>query len=177
MLYQFCITAEEDLQIETSCTLVKLMLCSKLTILPFIVTISMNLYNISVQPVCPASSVCLSVCLSVPLQVWDMRTKACIHTLTGHSNTVSSVLAQAANPQVCVCVCVCVRVCARVCVRACVCACVVSPSSSVLLPALQVITASHDSTIRLWDLAAGKTSAVLTNHKKSIRSVVLHPSE
>ena len=106
-----------------------------------------------------------------------MRTKACIHTLTGHSNTVSSVLAQAANPQVCVCVRACVCVC--VCVRVCVCACVrvVSPGSSVLLPALQVITASHDSTIRLWDLAAGKTSAVLTNHKKSIRSVVLHPSE
>ena len=42
---------------------------------------------------------------------------------------------------------------------------------------LQVVTGSHDSTIRLWDLAAGKTKAVLTNHKKSVRSIALHPSE
>ena len=136
-----------------------------------------------------------------------MRTKACIHTLTGHTNTVSSVLAQSANPQVCACVlwCVCVCVCGvcgvggvgvvcgcgcahtrvrcGVCVCGvvwcvwcvvCVCLCV---HECVLCPAHQVVTASHDSTIRLWDLAAGKTSAVLTNHKKSIRSVVLHPSE
>lgn len=68
-----------------------------------------------------------------------MRTKACIHTLTGHTNTVACVRCQAANPQ--------------------------------------VITGSHDSTIRLWDLAAGKTKAVLTNHKKSVRSVVLHPTD
>ena len=30
----------------------------------------------------------------------------------------------------------------------------------------QIITGSADTTIRLWDLAAGKSSAVLTNHKK-----------
>ena len=121
-----------------------------------------------------------------------MRTKACIHTLTGHTNTVSSVLAQSANPQVCVCVCAHVRVCCGVCMCLCVCVCVhvhvsvdmcvcvhvrISVHECVLCPAHQVVTASHDSTIRLWDLAAGKTSAVLTNHKKSIRSVVLHPSE
>ena len=29
-----------------------------------------------------------------------MRTKACIHTLTGHTNTVADVVCQAANPQV-----------------------------------------------------------------------------
>ena len=29
-----------------------------------------------------------------------MRTKACIHTLTGHTNTVACVKCQAANPQV-----------------------------------------------------------------------------
>ncbi len=29
-----------------------------------------------------------------------MRTKACIHTLTGHTNTVADVVTQAANPQV-----------------------------------------------------------------------------
>ena len=29
-----------------------------------------------------------------------MRTKACIHTLTGHSNTVAEVHCQASEPQV-----------------------------------------------------------------------------
>ena len=29
-----------------------------------------------------------------------MRSKACIHTLTGHTNTVADVITQAANPQV-----------------------------------------------------------------------------
>ena len=82
---------------------------------------------------------CSEVEIATPPQVWDMRTKACIHTLSGHTNTVAAVKTQAANPQ--------------------------------------VVTGSHDSTIRLWDLAAGKTKAVLTNHKKSIRSVALHPSE
>lgn len=33
-------------------------------------------------------------------RVWDMRTKANVHTLTGHTNTVASVLCQAAEPQV-----------------------------------------------------------------------------
>ena len=43
---QFCITAEEDLRIETSCTLLKLMLCSKLTNLPLHCDhTAMNLYN------------------------------------------------------------------------------------------------------------------------------------
>ena len=35
-------------------------------------------------------------------RVWDMRTKACIHTLTGHNNTVADVKCQAAEPQVCI---------------------------------------------------------------------------
>lgn len=33
-------------------------------------------------------------------RVWDMRTKANVHTLTGHTNTVASVVSQAAEPQV-----------------------------------------------------------------------------
>ncbi|CAG2253186.1 PLRG1 [Mytilus edulis] len=33
-------------------------------------------------------------------RVWDMRTKACIHTLTGHNNTVADIRCQAAEPQV-----------------------------------------------------------------------------
>lgn len=45
------------------------------------------------------------------------------------------------------------------------------------LTVLQVITGSHDCTIRLWDLAAGKSKVTLTNHKKSVRSVVLHPTQ
>lgn len=40
----------------------------------------------------------------------------------------------------------------------------------------QIITGSHDSTIRLWDLAAGKSMCTLTNHKKSVRSIVTHPT-
>lgn len=41
----------------------------------------------------------------------------------------------------------------------------------------QVITGSMDSTIRLWDLAAGKTLTTLTHHKKSVRSLAIHPTE
>jgi pleiotropic regulator 1 len=39
----------------------------------------------------------------------------------------------------------------------------------------KIITGSHDSTIRCWDIIAGKTMCTLTNHKKSVRSIVLHP--
>ena len=70
-------------------------------------------------------------------RVWDMRTKVNIHTLSGHTNTVTSVLTQSTDPQ--------------------------------------IITASNDSTVRLWDLAAGKSVATLTNHKKSVRGLVAHP--
>ena len=41
----------------------------------------------------------------------------------------------------------------------------------------QDITASLDKTVRLWDLAAGKTMGVLTHHKKGVRALALHPSE
>jgi pleiotropic regulator 1 len=41
----------------------------------------------------------------------------------------------------------------------------------------QIMTGSMDSTIRLWDLAAGKTMATLTHHKKSVRALVKHPTE
>ena len=33
-------------------------------------------------------------------RVWDMRTKANVHTLTGHTNTIASVISQVAEPQV-----------------------------------------------------------------------------
>lgn len=32
----------------------------------------------------------------------------------------------------------------------------------------QIITGSHDSTIRLWDLASGRSMCQLTNHKVNI---------
>ncbi|EED24114.1 mRNA splicing protein (Prp5), putative [Talaromyces stipitatus ATCC 10500] len=41
----------------------------------------------------------------------------------------------------------------------------------------QIITGSLDSTVRLWDLAAGKTMGVLTHHKKGVRSLAIHPKE
>ncbi len=42
---------------------------------------------------------------------------------------------------------------------------------------VQVITGSHDTTVRLWDLRKGVTSATLTHHKKSVRALVGHPRE
>lgn len=41
----------------------------------------------------------------------------------------------------------------------------------------QVITGSHDSTIRLWDLRTAKTMNTLTFHKKSVRAMAAHPHE
>jgi pleiotropic regulator 1 len=41
----------------------------------------------------------------------------------------------------------------------------------------QIISGSHDSTIRLWDIVAAKTHATLTNHKKSVRAIALHPTQ
>jgi len=34
------------------------------------------------------------------IQIWDMRTKSCVHTFAGHTNTVAEVRCQAAEPQV-----------------------------------------------------------------------------
>lgn len=33
-------------------------------------------------------------------QVWDVRTKACVHTLVGHTNTIADVRCQGVEPQV-----------------------------------------------------------------------------
>jgi pleiotropic regulator 1 len=41
----------------------------------------------------------------------------------------------------------------------------------------QVISASLDSTIRLWDLVSGKTMSVLTHHTGPVRSLELHPTD
>lgn len=42
---------------------------------------------------------------------------------------------------------------------------------------MQIITGSHDKTIRLWDLRTGKTLSTLTYHKKSVRALAAHPTE
>ncbi|KAI4345404.1 hypothetical protein L6164_012532 [Bauhinia variegata] len=41
----------------------------------------------------------------------------------------------------------------------------------------QVVTGSHDTTIKFWDLRYGKTMVTLANHKKSVRAMALHPKE
>ena len=43
--------------------------------------------------------------------------------------------------------------------------------------ASQIITGSHDKTIKMWDLRKGKTMSTLTYHKKSIRAMAAHPQE
>lgn len=40
----------------------------------------------------------------------------------------------------------------------------------------QIITGSHDTTIRCWDIRIGKRISTLTNHKKSVRAIELHHS-
>ena len=42
---------------------------------------------------------------------------------------------------------------------------------------MQVVTASHDKTVRLWDLRMGKTLATLTHHKKAVRALTASPTE
>jgi pleiotropic regulator 1 len=85
----------------------------------------------------PALDILVSTGRDSVARMWDMRTKAQIHCLEGHTNTVSAVKCQDVEPQ--------------------------------------IITSSHDSTIRCWDIIAGKTMCTLTNHKKSVRALTLHP--
>ena len=65
----------------------------------------------------------------------------------------------------CVCVSVCLCICVCVSVSVCLCLCV----------CLCICAGSHDSCIKLWDLAAGKAYTTLTHHKKSVRALALHP--
>lgn len=48
----------------------------------------------------PTIDVLLTAGRDSTARVWDMRTKANVHTLTGHTNTVASVICQASEPQV-----------------------------------------------------------------------------
>jgi WD40 repeat protein len=41
----------------------------------------------------------------------------------------------------------------------------------------QIITASADTTVKLWDIVAGKTFTTLTHHKKGVRSLKAHPTD
>jgi pleiotropic regulator 1 len=59
--------------------------------------------------------------------------------LSGHSNTVESILCQADEPQ--------------------------------------IITGSHDKMIKFWDIRKQECLHTLTQHKKGVRAMVLHPSE
>ena len=75
--------------------------------------------NLSQLDLHPTIDILCSVGRDAVCRVWDMRTKANIMTLGGHTNTIASVSCQAVEPQ--------------------------------------IVTGSHDTTIRLWDLKAGKT--------------------
>lgn len=48
----------------------------------------------------PALDILVTAGRDATARVWDMRTKANIHTLTGHTNTVASVITQIPDPQV-----------------------------------------------------------------------------
>jgi pleiotropic regulator 1 len=40
-----------------------------------------------------------------------------------------------------------------------------------------LLSGSHDNTAKCWDLVAGKALFTLTNHKKAVRDVAIHPKE
>lgn len=96
-------------------------------------------------------------------RVWDMRTKAQVHVLAGHTATVADVKCQDADPQV-------ITGSMDSTVR-----CVLpfySPSSK---KSTKHVIFRYGN--RLWDLAAGKTMVTLTHHKKSVRALAIHPTE
>lgn len=89
-------------------------------------------------------------------RVWDMRTKAQIHVLAGHTATVADVKCQESDPQV-----------------------ITGSMDSTVrcVSAFSVISTVLIGPLRLWDLAAGKTMTTLTHHKKSVRALAIHPTE
>jgi len=91
-------------------------------------------------------------------RVWDMRTKANIHVLSGHTATVADVKCQDSDPQI-------------------VTGSMDSTIRFVLSPTQDSTLCSYARSNRLWDLAAGKTLSTLTHHKKSVRALTIHPTE
>ena len=41
----------------------------------------------------------------------------------------------------------------------------------------QIITGSHDTTVKLWDIGQGKCIETLTRHKKGVKGIVIHREE
>lgn len=54
-------------------------------------------YTISLHP---TIDVLVTAGRDATARVWDMRTKANVHTLTGHTDTIASLACQAVEPQV-----------------------------------------------------------------------------
>lgn len=54
-------------------------------------------YTISLHP---TIDVLVTAGRDATARIWDMRTKANVHTLTGHTDTIASLACQASEPQV-----------------------------------------------------------------------------
>lgn len=50
-------------------------------------------------------------------------------------------------------------------------------ASKVFIFIPQIVSGSHDSTMRIWDIGEGRCTQILTGHDKSVRSIVVHPEE
>jgi WD40 repeat protein len=87
-----------------------------------------------------------------------------VFALSGHTNTVAAILSQPTDPQVMLSACLPPNALACQLGRR------TGAKPDTLIPLLQVITGSHDTTIRLWDLRRGATQATLTYHKKVCRT-------
>ncbi len=112
-----------------------------------------GVYSLSLHP---TLDVLVTAGRDASARVWDMRTKAQIHALTGHTGTVSDVKCQESDPQVVT----------------------GSMDSTVRWATPEYLALSSQFfLIRLWDLAAGKTMTTLTHHKKSVRALAIHPTE
>lgn len=113
-----------------------------------------GVYSLSLHP---TLDVLVTAGRDASARVWDMRTKAQIHVLSGHTATVADVKCQESDPQV------------------------ITGSMDSTVRYVVVLHACEDhlliSSCRLWDLAAGKTMVTLTHHKKSVRALAIHPTE
>ena len=115
-----------------------------------------GVYSLSLHP---TLDVLVTAGRDASARVWDMRTKAQIHALTGHTATVADVKCQESDPQV-----------------------ITGSMDSTIrycrtFPMIEDLILIFLSVNRLWDLAAGKTVTTLTHHKKSVRALAIHPTE